>query len=155
MQNNTKTLIALLLIIFGVFGSDITSLVPSFNPEPPAAKILNIQEPSREVLGRVSNFSGLVTDPDDRAKIAIFNYEFAERITSYETTSQQVNDVYSLAGKIFFDNKLVDKYDGLAEKIVALMQSCVGKDNHTLTQKEKNDLNENFLGLAWVLIHTR
>ena len=155
MQKTKKTILALMLIIFAVFGGDITDFIPNFKPEPPAAKILNIEEPSQEVLESVSIFSGLITDPNDRAKIAIFNYEFAERVKSYNTTSQQVNDVYALAGKIFFENKLVDKYDGLAENIVKLMQKCVGKDNHTLTQQEKNDLNKNFLGLAWVLIHTR
>lgn len=155
MQNTKKTLLALLLIIFGVFGSDIKNIVPNFNPEPPAAKILNIEEPSQEILESVSIFSSMITDPDDRAKIAIFNYEFANRVSSYKTTSQQVNDVYTLAGKIFFKGTLVDKYDGLGEAIIELMQKCIGEDNHTLTQKEKEDLSANFLGLAWVLIHTR
>lgn len=155
MEKTKKTILALVLVVFAVFGSDVKDFLPIFNPKPPATKILNIEEPSQEVLESVSIFSGLVTDPDDRAKIAIFNYEFATRVKGYDTSSQQVNDVYALAGKIFFGNKLVDKYDGLSDNIVKLMQKCVGQDNHTLTQQEKDDLNENFLGLAWVLIHTR
>ena len=71
-------------------------------------------------------FSDLITDPSDRAKLAIFNYEFAERVLDYNTTSQQVNDVYTLAGKIFFEDTLVDKYDGLAEEIVKLKRNYGG-----------------------------
>ena len=95
---------------------------------------------------------GMVSDPSDRAKLAIFNYDFAQRVLSYEADSQQVNDIYTLAGKTFFKNTLVDKYTGLSEEIVALLIECMGEENHVLTQEEKNKLHEYFMGVAWVLI---
>ena len=155
MSNKKKSLIALFLLVFGVFGGELNVLeyIPFPKPEPPAAKILNIEEPSQEVIDRVSKFSDVITDPDDRAKIAIFNYEFAERCVDYKATSQNVNDIYSLAGKTFFSDSLVDKYDNLAEEIVSLLELCVGDDDHILTQEEKNNLNKYFMGVAWVLIH--
>jgi hypothetical protein len=155
MHKTKRTALALLLIIFGVFGSDITSWIPNLIPKPQPAAIIKVEEPSDEILAKVSNFSSMISDPDDRAKIAIFNYEFSQRILSYKTTSQEVNDVYSLAGKIFFQDSLVDKYGGLGEEIISLIKSSIGEDNHTLTQEEKIDLSANFSGLAWVLIHTR
>ena len=93
-----------------------------------------------------------ITDPSDRAKLAIFNYEFANRVASYNANSQQVNDVYTLAGKTFFKNTLVDKYDGLAEKITGILKHVMGDENHELSQDEKNKLKEYFLGIAWVLV---
>ena len=155
MNATKKKVIAILLMIFAVFGSewDISSIFPV--PEPPAAKILNIETPSNETIDRVKVFSDLITDPDDRAKIAIFNYEFAQRILQYDITSQQVNDVYTIAGKSFFKSELVDKYDGLAEEIIKLLEEVVGTKNHSLTEEEKFNLNKYFMGVAWVLIHKR
>tara|TARA_B100001113_G_scaffold349652_1_gene345384 strand:- start:92 stop:559 length:468 start_codon:yes stop_codon:yes gene_type:complete len=153
MSNKQKGIIALLLLIFSVFGSglDLSNILPK--PEPPNAAILVIETPSKEVLDRVEIFSTIVKNPDDRAKLAIFNYEFADRVSGYNTSSQQVNDVYSFAGKTFFKSDLVDKYDNLAEEIVKLMESVIGVDNHILSKSEKDDLNTYFMGVAWVLIN--
>jgi AAA+ ATPase superfamily predicted ATPase len=155
MSKTKKTLIALLLMVYGVFGSELASVVPNIfpTPEPPAAKILNIDEPSEDVINRVELFSDLITDPDDRAKMAIFNYEFAERIIDYKTNAQQVNDVYSLSGKKFFKKSMLDKYDNLAEEIIKLMAECIGKENNTVAQEQKQELHDYFMGIAWVLIH--
>ena len=54
--------------------------------------------------------------------------------------------------KKFFKKTLVDKYEGLAESIVDLLTECIGEENHTLSQKEKEALHEYFLAVAWVLI---
>jgi AAA+ ATPase superfamily predicted ATPase len=155
MSKTKKTLIALLIMVNGVFGSELASVVPNIfpTPEPPAAKILNIYEPSEDVINRVELFSDLITDPDDRAKMAIFNYEFAERIIDYKTNAQQVNDVYSLSGKKFLKKSMLDKYDNLAEEIIKLMAECIGKENNTVAQEQKQELHDYFMGIAWVLIH--
>jgi len=122
-------------------------------PEPnPASEILDIDRPSDNVIKDVSVFSDLITDPSDRAKIAIFNYEFAQRVLKYNTDVQQVNDVYSLAGKLFFKQTLVDKYEGLSGNIKRILQQILTEENHILTQEEKQSLNEYFMGIAWVLI---
>ena len=153
MSKKQKGIIALLLLIFSVFGGglDLSNILPK--PEPPNAAILVIETPSKEVLDRVEIFSTIVTNPDDRAKLAIFNYEFAKRVTEYNTNAQQVNDVYSLAGKSFFNTTMIDKYDNLAEQIVELMSECIGKQNKSVTQIEKEKLHDHFMGIAWVLIH--
>ena len=72
---------------------------------------------------------------------------------SYETNSQQINDVYSLAGKLFFKETLVDKYDSLAENIISLLEEIIGKEDHILSEEEKQSISKYFKGVAWVLIH--
>lgn len=148
-----KRFLALVLLVYGVFGTGWLDLLDKPLPEPePPAKILNINTPSEAVKERVEIFAQLITDPSDKAKIAIFNYDFAQRVVGYETTAQQVNDVYSLAGKLFFEKTLVDKYEGLSEEIVMLLQECMTDENHVLTKDEKYKLNEYFTGVAWILI---
>tara|TARA_R110000868_G_scaffold315517_10_gene576428 strand:+ start:2325 stop:2795 length:471 start_codon:yes stop_codon:yes gene_type:complete len=151
-----KNIFIIIFLAYGVFGTgllDILDKVPKPEPKPnPTAKILNIDKPNEDAIARVKLFSDLVTDPSDRAKLAIFNYQFAIRVLSYDATSQQTNDIYTLAGKTFFKDTLVNKYDGLAEEIVKLIKECIGEENHTLTQKEKELLNEYFLATAWILI---
>lgn len=155
MNKIILSLVALVLIVYGAFGGGILDLLdnprPSPTPEPEIA-ILNIDRPSQEILDRVKAFSDTVKDPTDRAKIAIFNYEFANSLISYETDLQQLNDVYVLAGKKFFKNSIVGKYQPLPEMITKLIEEITGQENHTLSTEEKLKLNQYFLGVAWVLI---
>ena len=142
------------MLVYSVFGGGLFDLLDKPEPKPePVVEILNIDRPSDEVINRVKEFSDLITDPNDRAKIAIFNHEFATRVMDYSTTSQQINDVYALAGKLFFKQTLVDKYDGLAEKIVDLLEEILSDENHAVSMGEKKKLNEYFMGVAWVLTH--
>ena len=140
-----KKIAAILLLIYSVFGSGIFDYVNIIKPDP-VAEILSIEKPSKKILDTVSPIASLVTDPDDRSKIAIFNYEFAERVIGYETSSQQINDVYALAGKTFFKQTLVDKYEGLSEGIVSVMEKTLTDENHVVTNDEKNELHN----ISWV-----
>jgi len=153
-----KNILAIILLLYAVFGEGLFDVIdtPSPTPEPnPASEILDIDKPSDKVIKDVSVFSDLITDPSDRAKIAIFNHEFAQRISTYNTDVQQVNDVYSLAGKLFFKQTLVDKYEGLSENIQRILEKILTDENHAVTQEEKQSLNEYFIGIAWVLIQKR
>jgi hypothetical protein len=147
-----KKLIAALLIAYGIFGLGFLKNIPIPKPKPEPVVILNVDKPNQEVIDSVKNLSSLVTDPLDRAKIAIFNYEFATRVKNYNTDLQKVNDVYTLAGKTFFKNELVGKYNGLGEGVVKLITSLVSDDNHDLSQEGKDKISEHFMGLAWSLL---
>lgn len=145
-----KNIVVMILLLYAVFGSSFVTIDKT--PEPEPVSILNIDIPLQEIKDRVAIFGNIITDPSDKAKIAIFNYEFANRISGYNTDNQKVNDVYSLAGKIFFQDSMVDKYDNLAEEIVKLLKEIITDDNHLLTQEEKDQINQYFKGIAWVLI---
>jgi len=153
-----KNILAIILLLYAVFGEGLFDIADKPNPTPepnPASKILDIDKPSNKIIDDVSVFSDLITDPSDRAKIAIFNHEFAQRISTYNTDVQQVNDVYSLAGKLFFKQTLVDKYEGLSENIQRILEKILTDENHMITQEEKQSLNEYFMAIAWVLIQKR
>ena len=57
-----------------------------------------------------------------------------------------------MAGKTFFKEQLVGKYDGLGDGITKLISDLVSDDNHDLTQAEKDKISEHFMGLAWSLL---
>ena len=83
-----KNVLAVVLLIYSAFGTGWLDLLdrptPKPEPTPPPAKILNVDTPSQEVQDRVAIFSEIITDPNDRAKLAIFNYEFAKRVLEGE-----------------------------------------------------------------------
>jgi len=147
---NLKNIIAIGLILFGVLLSVQTLPKPDKDDE--NVVVLDIKEPSKEIIDLVKPISDLITEPTDRAKLAIFNQEFANRIKNYSSDNQQTNDVYVLAASYFFKDSLKDKYEGLDTKIVDLLKSSIGEDNHILTENEKVDISNKFLGLAWSLI---
>jgi hypothetical protein len=156
MKKTITSILAVILIVYGVFGNSLLDLLdnkPQPSPVPePEISILNIDRPSLEILQRVKIFGELIKDPTDRAKIAIFNYEFANRLVSYTTNLQQLNDVYVLAGQEFFKKDLIGKYKDLPGMIIKLIEEVTGEQNHVLSEEEKADLHQKFLGVAWVLI---
>jgi hypothetical protein len=155
MKKIILSIISLSLILYAIFGGGLLDILDTPTPKPapaPEVSILNIDKPSAEILDRVKVFSELISDPTDRAKIAIFNYEFANSLVNYDTDIQKLNDVYVLAGKKFFKNSIVGKYKSLPEVITTLIKDITGEENHTLSTEEKAKLNQYFLGVAWVLI---
>tara|TARA_B100001094_G_scaffold278669_1_gene288366 strand:- start:421 stop:879 length:459 start_codon:yes stop_codon:yes gene_type:complete len=147
-----KKVIALVLLAYSVFGFNVDLSNIDITPFIPTPSILNIEKPSDPILSISKNISDLVTDQDDREKLAIFNYEFSKRILGYNTDCQQVNDVYVIAGKLFFKSTLADKYDGLAESITDVLKSVIGDDNHQLSKSERKALHAYFEGVSWALI---
>ena len=148
-----KNIIALLLITFGVFGTSFLDLLDKPLPKPePQVSILEIDKPSEDTLALVKKYGDLIKDPNDRARIAIYNYEFATRVRAYDTSLQQLNDVYVLAGKTFFKDSLVGKYEGLADMLIQQIQNITTDEDHKLTQGEKDEISKQFMAIAWVLI---
>ena len=150
-----KKLLVVLFLSYAIFGGGLLDWLDAPKPEPqpePKPMILDIEDPSEEVLEEVYIFRDMISDPSDKAKLAIFNYDFSQRLLAYDATTQELNDVYVLAGKNFFKDTLLNKYEELPDSLTALFTECVGDENHTLTAKEKEKLHKHFKGLAWVLI---
>jgi len=147
-------IIAVVLLLYSVFGNGLLDGLdfPLITPVMPDIAILDVEKPSESVLEKVQVFKDIITEEEDRQRIAIFNYEFSKRVVGYETSSQQINDVYSLAGKLFFSNSIVGKYEGLSEHIVNLMEEVLTDENHKVSEQEKSLLSTYFSGVAWVLI---
>jgi hypothetical protein len=148
-----KIAVALGLLWFVFYGS-----IPSIdiNPIPDeideVEAIIDIDRPSDEIIEQVRPVANLVTDIEDKAKMSLFNYEFANRVTKYETDVQQLNDLYTDAGGRFFENTLKGKYENLPTELQKLFSSITTDDNHVLNQEEKQKIKELFTGLSWALI---
>lgn len=148
-----RKLFLVFLLIYAVFGN---SIIPNKNvvPEPTPTTIINMEKPSDALINEVKKFSDIITDPTDRTKIALFNYEFSRRVKSWDDIdTQKINDVYTYAGRDFFQKTLVDKYDNLSEMIVSVMERCIGQESHVLTSEEKEKLELNFSAISWVLVN--
>lgn len=148
---NFKNLIGLGLILFGIFLA--VQNTPKVDNTP--VVLLDIEKPNDQILSVVQPISNLITDPTDRAKLAIFNQDFAKKILNYSSDNQQTNDVYVLAGSYFFKDSLKDKYANLDIELVKLLESIIGTDNHILSLEEKTQISNHFMGLAWSLIQKR
>jgi hypothetical protein len=144
-----RNLIALVLIGIALY-KPLLSIIP-MTPKPDIA-ILNIDKPNEEIIELVKPISSLITDPTDRAKVAIYSQEFANRIKKYDTDLQQLNDVLVLAATDFFQGSIKDKYESFDEGLLSLITGITGDDNHKLTDEEKTKLSDRFMGLAWSLI---
>jgi hypothetical protein len=155
-MNILKVIIALGLLWFVFYGSipsiDINTIPDEVDE---VAEIIDVEKPSDETIKKVRPVAALVTDVEDRAKLALFNYEFAQRVKRYETSSQQLNDVYAEAAKLFFENSMVNKYEGFSDDLLSLFKDIVGDKNHILSTDEKDALSELFSGFAWALVEEK
>lgn len=153
MFKTIKIVAAFALLYFVFFGSVPTSI--DINPIPNTVDevqtIINVDKPSEEIINIVKPVAELITEIDDRAKLALFNYEFANRVERYNTDVQNLNDVYVKAASLFFGDSLKGKYTNFASKVETLFVFVVGDDNHVLSDKEKTSIKELFIGLSWAL----
>ena len=148
MKNQRFNVVAgLVLIIIGIFLDDIREWMPEVKNTPAG----DISEPTDIMLGEVRTVCDLVTDPDDRLKMCVFNKVFADRIPDYNITAQQTNDLYVDAAKHFFGDSIRGKYDNLSVKLKQLIESVITNEDHRLIEPEKRDLNKKFMALAWCL----
>ena len=148
-----RILVAIGLLYFVFFGSlpDV-DLNPIKNEVDEVQALLNIEKPSDAIINQVKPIADLVTTTEDRAKLALFNYEFSSRVAGYETDAQQLNDVYTKAAANFFKEEMKGKYPGLSDGLLSLLKSIVTDDNHVLDTDEKQRLKDLFNGLSWALI---
>lgn len=144
------TIIGIILIGIALLPSSINIPVPTPNPVPEIN--LDLDEPTKEILQTTSTLNKLITDKDDRVKIAVFNYVFTKRVLGYQTDVQKLNDVYVAAAKNYFGSSLKDKYDNLDVELTKLFSTVLGDDNHVLSESDKVNLKDTFGGLAWSLI---
>ena len=146
-----RTIIGLAVIIIGLFWVQIQERIPDIVPDNTPSVVITIDEPSQEIKEKVSSIARLVTDTKDRLNLCIFNKVFAERVEGYSADVQQINDIYTEAGKTFFGETLRGKYEGYGSGVTDLMSDVVGDENHKLTKEEKDELSNIFNGLAWHL----
>ena len=144
-----RTSLGLIIVLVGLFWPVIQEWIPDSTPKPDNNPVIDIVKPDSKILEKVSSISGLVVDKEDRINLCVFNKVFSERVNSYSADVQQINDIYTYAGKTFFGDTLRGKYDGYASALSTLMQLTLGLENHNVTQEEKDQLSKTFSGLAW------
>tara|TARA_R110000744_G_scaffold349934_2_gene455601 strand:- start:1590 stop:2048 length:459 start_codon:yes stop_codon:yes gene_type:complete len=148
-SSTIRTILGLSIILLGIFLPQIQERIPDLVPDTKPA--IEIVEPSQEIKDKTSSIAARVTDTKDRLDLCIFNKTFSKRVLGYSSDVQQLNDVYTEAGKILFQESLKGKYDGYGAGVVSLMSEITGKENHNLTPDEKRQISEVFSGLAWNL----
>lgn len=151
MSEKARTLIGLVLVAIGVFYNQISNFI--ITPEPrPNVVVIQIDQPSQEIISVAGPIANLVTDQHDRLKLCYFNKIFADRVANYsDVKAQQVNDIYVHAGKTCFNTSLKDKYNGFSVGLESLFKKGMGTQQHVLSDKEKAKVNKIFLGFAWCL----
>ena len=146
MNNRLMFFIGALVIFFSLFGTSLTDVIDE-------SIDIGLEKPSEQIIEEVEEVSNIVTSKDDRVSLAIFNKVFADRLVSYDTNQQQLNDVYVLAAKNYFKDSLKSKYDDLDNFLIKTLQSITGDQIHVLSDQEKSDLQEKFYGISWCLVN--
>lgn len=143
-----RLLIGIVLVFIGVFWTDIKNSIPEIPDNKP---IIAIDTPEDSLVDQWAETCKSIKDPKDRVRLCVFNKVFADRVVGYDTDAQQINDVYVFAAKEVFGDSIKGKYDKLGPVTQESMASILGKENHIVTESEKQNLNKAFLAFAWCL----
>jgi hypothetical protein len=152
MKMNKKfwtNIIGITLIIIALIPN---SIIPNIVPAPKPSINLDINKPTEDILQIVKPIDLLVTNYDDRTKLAVFNYVFSKRASKYDISSQKLQDLYVLAAKNYLKDSIKDKYNNLDELIKQLFIKSVGESEHIVSKDEKVYVENLFGGLSWSLI---
>ena len=150
-----KNTIAIFLIVIGVSAGILKKFQPNTIIDNNDIAILNIDKPEETILNLVTPIATIVTDPTDRAKLAIFNQEFSSRVPNYNTDNQHINYLYVLAAKKFFKGTIANKYENLDTSLKDMFELIITADNHQLSEEEKQKVSKTFSGFAWALIQKK
>lgn len=136
--------------ILFVLGIVLIFITFNIGNKPKNQDVVDIKVPqvSQEFIQKTAKVSDIVTEPRDRLELCIFNKVFADRVINYNANQQDINDIYSGAAKIIFDDRLNDKYDGLAEFLTNLLHETTGEDVHMLSNGEKQTIQSLFYGVS-------
>lgn len=146
---NIRTIVGILVLLTGLFWPQIEKTLIKLVVSKP--DIIKVDKPSEEVVNKISSTADVVTDSKDRMYLAVFNYVFSDRVSRYEASSQQINDVYVKAAKNRFGASMKGKYSGLSDGIEGMFKSILGDENHSVSKEEKEALKTHFSALAWKL----
>lgn len=150
MKSSTiRSILGLLIVLVGLFLPQIQERIPDLIPD--SVPSIQILEPNEEIKEKTSSIAAKVTDPKDRLELCVFNKTFSERLLGYDSTVQQLNDVYVESAKILFKDSLAGKYQGYGDGVTSLISEITGSENHELTDFEKEQISKVFNGLAWNL----
>jgi len=147
-----RAMLGITLVVIGFYLPKIQEWIPDWEPRPDVP-LLAIEKPNEEIRLKTLTASEKITDSDDRVSLCIFNKVFSDRVKGYDLDLQELNDIYTQAGKIVFEDSLRGKYDGYGSSVVLLISDITGEDNHQLTQEEKEDISKVFNGLSWNLLN--
>tara|TARA_Y100000401_G_scaffold62550_1_gene49693 strand:+ start:377 stop:826 length:450 start_codon:yes stop_codon:yes gene_type:complete len=147
MKTRLSLVLAILLIVCGVFWESIKDIVPTIPNTPQVV----IEKPEESIINQWFEVSKSIDDENDRLFLCLFNKEFAERVLNYDVSAQDVNDVYVFAAKEVFGDSLKGKYEELSKATKDAMVSILGEENHEVIETEKIDLSKTFMGFAWSL----
>jgi hypothetical protein len=147
MKTRLSLVLAVLLILCGVFWESIKDIVPTIPNTPQVV----IEKPEESIINQWFEVSKSIDDENDRLFLCLFNKEFAERVLNYDVSAQDVNDVYVFAAKEVFGDSLKGKYEELSKATKDAMVSILGEENHEVIETEKIDLSKTFMGFAWSL----
>lgn len=152
MNKHVKFLIGISFIVAGFFSKSIEDKL-FISKEPSIAQVLEIKEPSKEILDKVSSAKDSIADKDVREKLSLINYELSKRVKSYESDPESMLKVLNKVQKDISEGKWIGKYKEYKDKFPnSLIQEIVGDLNASyMTEEEKEKLSEVLLGLAWVL----
>ena len=152
MSNKIKTVLA--IIIFSLLFLDISFLKGIIDKVSKKEVIVSVEpKPTEDSIGLTRPVADLIKDKEDRATLAVFNYEFANRVVSYADiiNTQQLQDIYVAAGSNIYGKSISSKYDSLGSKLITLMKGVIGEEEHIISKEEADSLSDVFKGLSWNL----
>lgn len=152
MSNKIKTILA--VVIFCVIFLDTTFLKGIIDKASKKEAVVSVEpRPTDNAVNLTKPIAALVTDKEDRATLAVFNYEFSNRLSSYSDiiNTQQLQDIYVAAGASIYGKSISSKYQSLGTELIGLMKGVIGEEEHIISKEETDSLSDVFRGLSWNL----
>ena len=152
-MSKVRLLIGILLLAAVFLGGEaFNSFIDKIKNVVNKEKVVYVEpKPDQKDIDDTKPLADLITDKDDRAKLAVFNYEFSNRLSNYKVTAQQLIDIYATAGKILFQGEFKDKYPTYGSSLTKVFLDIVGEEEHVLTAEELASVQKKFSAISWNL----
>lgn len=147
-------MLLIVLIVLFLFGDN--SIYPFLGKLVPKNISITIVEekPNINYIEETLPLAEMIKEKEDKIELCLINLEFSNRVEKYlgkNVNNQQLNDIYVGVNREHFNGRLKDKYDGLSDGLMSLLNKVIGSDVQILTKAQLKEMNRYFLALAWNL----
>ena len=111
----------------------------------------SLEKPSEALIEIVEGYDN-ISDREDRDKLSVLTYEFAQRVPSYDTTAETIVNIYGTASKEVVGSSMTGKYKDIKQLVGKdILSEILGDSDGFVDEELKKQLSDRFYTTSWVL----
>lgn len=154
MNKKARLLVGLAICIIGLVGEPVLEIIKNFDFNNNNNNVVVVVDdaPSEDLKTLVNPIIELDISSDDADLIACFYSELSDIVANdkeFVDSTKKFRDFNITTGKLYFANRLKNKYESLGEQIDDVIVQTIGKESVSIDDDKRQKLVDALNAVAW------